>query len=207
MSQTKPTNSTVSSSAERFRQASSFSANFVLDRTICTVADWSHLVLDDGTGSIVYKTGGDPTLDQHNSTLCSGIKQVTTDNVGFMWILPVDIDARQAIDFRVVYTCNETSGSVTFTGLYKAVDSSDGSTTLAVGTVAFDTVWTGQTVGATAYIPQFSSWGGIDAAKTGVKTLVGGEDIIVGKVTNAITTATTLYIHGIQARYYKMYQR
>lgn len=203
-----PSDSSVISGTDIFRTSGKFSQNFVFDRTICDVADWTGITLMGSSAIALLNTGSSALVDP-NSTGFVAPDLKNTDALGWLWTLPVDIDAAEQIDFRYLYSSDQTSGSTTCTMLYQPEDTSKATATnaLTTGTTALGTVFTGAAIPTTADVPAWSEWGSISAATTGVKTLIGGDDAICGLMTFAITTATTFYLYKVQARYFKKWQR
>lgn len=201
-----PSDATGTSTAERFRQAGGdpFAKEFCLDRPIVKIADWSMFLL--GGGETLLNAGSSALTDP-NSTLFAGVFIETGDTLAFLWTLPIDIDATEQIDFRILWSSNRTSVSTQPVMLYHPVDVSLGtsSNTMAVGTTALGTAWAGQTLPGTADIPLWTGWGVIAADTTGVKTLEGGDDAICGKVTWTHNTAADIFVYQIQARYTRKY--
>ena len=202
-----PTDSVCTSTHAQFKSAGKFAANFVIDRPVVDICDFSKLALRAAAGTSVVSWMGTGAADfvQVNSSEFGGLN-LTTDNdsFGVLWTLPLDIDPAKAIDFRLLYSSATTSGSCTFTGLYKVFDLSLATTAIAVAATAFDTAWTGQAAKTTANIPRVTPWGSIAAATAAVAALEGGNDQLGLHVTVDVTTESPV-IYKMQARYYRKF--
>ncbi len=180
---------------------------FVFERVIDTLFMSGQRMMPNlyDTDTLVGIGAGASVITEINSSGIGGLLHTTdADSGSHLWKLPVEIDLSQAIDFRLLWTdVAGVAGSCLFAILYRPIIS--GTTALAVGTTALDTVLVDSAL-VTQYAPIWTEWGSIAAAKTGVVTLIPGEDALNLKIT--VTTLTTLsdaYLLGAQVRYYRKF--
>lgn len=202
----RPSSGSGMQTADTFVNACKVGKEMFFDRPIKTI--WSagpNYSTTDGHWTFTPGSAH-PTIAEVNS---SGIIApiCNADNEGFCckWIIPTDCDVSKQIDFRV-YWCDVTDAAGTGTALwvvtYNAV--TFGGTALAAATTALDTVLVAQT-NLAAYIPQWTAWGSISAAKTGITTLSPGESMLNLKVILDLTTITDADPLLMQVRYYRKY--
>jgi hypothetical protein len=186
------------------RTGSGFSQEYVIDRPVVDIADFSHLNIVDGSGNAGRWNGtGTAELTHINSSEVAGLRLASNnDSFGVLWTLPVDIDTDKQIDFRVIWSNSEAAGtgSLTLTGAYTALTL--GTTAVAVGGTAFDTTWDGQ-ADLAANVIRATGWGSIDAGTSAIQSLEGGDDLIALHVKGTLTTISNADIYKVQARYYR----
>lgn len=155
------------------------SKEFVLDRPVVTLDFTKNFYTTDtligsvpGSGHPVYTAIGSTGI---YGMLCNA------DNEGFtyMWKLPDDMDVKESIEFRILWSNTEAASANTNLWITTYVPHTAGTTALTagIGGTALDTAHVAQ-VGAGAAVPQWTTWGVIAANKTGVKTLTAGNDYL-----------------------------
>lgn len=201
-----PTNGAGMKGASDFSEACKVGKEIFFDRPIKTIwsagPNWS---TTDGLWSFTPGNAHPTVAEINSSGIMAPICNANNEGFGCKWLIPPDCDVSKQIDFRVLWLDNTDAagtGSAQWAILYKAV--SFGATTLAVPTVALDTVIADQ-ADLAVYVPLWTAWGSISAAKSGVTTLVPGDSMLALKVTVTLTTITDADPLLVQCRYYRKY--
>jgi hypothetical protein len=148
---------------------------------------------------------GTADFDEVSTFEIGAVHCATTEGYSSLWELPVECDEQEDIDFRMLFSDGAAASAATqLVGCtYTPIDTS-AATTLAAGATALDTI-----IAAIADIaankPLWTAWGTITGPKTGVNTLVGGDDFLVVKWIITLTTLTSADLLWPQVRYHRKY--
>lgn len=167
---------------------------------------WELPNLSDNTPAALLSHGaGTASLAEINSSeICGLTLDADNESYGYLWVLPQVIDLSEDISFRYLESNSEAAATGTNLWVTKYLAITAGTTALAVGSVALDTVHTAQ-ADVAANVPQWSPWGSIAASKTGVVTLTPGDDMLALKSYVDITTIANVTVYKAQVRYSSKY--
>lgn len=160
-----------------------------LDYEITTATDIKSM----GTGA-----ANDTAIAEINTSGITALNMTANANsIEHLLALPYDLDLSQKIYFRVYWTANNTSGSVTWDVLYKAFI--PGTTVLgsAVSATALDKVIGVQNMAGVAFTMMRTGEGFINSNKLDENV----EMLQIGVVRTSVTTITTASFIGLEMRY------
>lgn len=144
-------------------------------------------LLSQGTGTAAI-------AEINSSEICGVTFDADSESVGFLWGLPDIIDLSEAI-YIVCIWANSTAavtGSAKFSLVYTPI--TVGTTALAIGATALDTVIADDADSATAYAVQETEIGQIAASTLSGKP---GVDYLACKVAVDLTTVTDATLLGV----------
>jgi hypothetical protein len=200
----EPTNHTITATARNLRNYSDFAKNYIMDRPIVKLFDFSNF--QDGTpANMVSMGGGAPILTEINASEIAGLYMDTNlDSYGFQVVLPYDMDVNEDADFRFLWSNSEAAatGAGLWVMFYNAVHVGV-NTAIAVAATQIDVPIQNQ-VDLAIDVQQWTSWGSISAGA--LANLTPGDDVLhccINMTTLDTIADATLYCG--QMRYYRRY--
>jgi hypothetical protein len=200
-----PTSASGSPSAAGLREYSRFTKEYVMDRPVIDLFNFTNMRIT-GPDDFEGMGTGAPEFGEIGSSSIGGFKMTNTDTHGHLLVLPYWLDPEQRIDFRILWSNSEAAatGSLILTVTYTPVDVSTQSTATGVGATALDSTIDSQ-ADLAANVARWTEWGYISANKTGVKDLDPGSDLLSIEITAALTTIADASVLQAQWRGYRKY--
>jgi hypothetical protein len=152
-----------------------------------------------GPADVVSYGAGNALLTAIGSSTCAGfLLNASTEAYGNMWLVPNELDVSG--DIRVRYFGSESgtggSGSALMAATYTPLTT--GTTAVAIGATALDTVITALTPSTTANALQATAWGTLDGATL---TITPGDDVLTWNSIVTLTTITDFSVYEMQLEY------
>jgi hypothetical protein len=210
MARNAPSNSTLTAENLNVRTKTRTGKELVLDRKREVI--WQPDALQAaGPANLISAGTNNAELSEINtSEICGLTMDASTDSHGVLWVLPDTMDTDEDIYFRVMWSNSAAAGtgSAQFTIIYTELDA--GTTAMAVGATALDTVIADQDDLAANVVQWTDDWelnvdpdGGILNGET--LSITPGDDALAIHCAVTLTTITDATAYAIQAEFGRAY--
>jgi hypothetical protein len=187
-----------------------FSQNFVFDRVIKDMP-LGALCFSVTSPTLVTMGSGACTVVEINTCGVGGILlDSTKDQVCWSFKTPIDMDpAKEFIRYEFANPTGikyaAATSMMTVSSFWKAIDAT--TTTAALPTTAFSVTAVSSTMASVVYGHWNNGWESVNDSAVVAKALVPGDDrIYIRSDFTLSTTATSMFVVGVQLGYYKKFQ-
>ena len=200
-----PHGATGQDSRDHWRGAATPLSKYIFDRIIKSLFELPAIQNATGPADLLGHGTGTPALAEINSSETVGLTlDANNEGFGVLWQIPMELDDSGAIDYRLLWSNSEAAGtgSALFAGEYTKLVA--GTTAIAVGATALDTVIAAD-VDLAANVINWTPWGTILGTAVTALAITPGDDFLALHFKVTLTTIADATVHAGNVRYYRKY--